>query len=129
MWIETKCSLELDYGQATPIILMLRPRSGAGQWVARESWDFSRPVDVIEFTDGFGNLCQKLTVPPDGFQVETAALVQTTTGVDPGDGAVFNDVLSLPEEVYPFLRPSRYCESDRLGAQALQIAEIGRAHV
>lgn len=122
MWIETKCALELDYSQATPIILMLRPRSGAGQWVARESWNFSVPVDVTEYTDNFGNLCQKLTVPEGGFLIETAALVKTATGMDTGSGAGFIDVLSLPEDIYPFLRPSRYCESDRLGAQALQIA-------
>jgi transglutaminase-like putative cysteine protease len=122
MWIETKCRLELDYEQATPIILMLRSRSGAGQWIAREAWHFSQQVDVQEYTDPFGNLCQKLVIPPDGFVIETSAVVKTATEMDSRPGARFVDVLSLPEEVYHYLLPSRYCESDRLGSKALEIA-------
>lgn len=100
---------------------MLRARSGAGQWINRESWSFSETVDVIEFTDGYGNLCQKLTVPADGFVLETTALVRTAAVMDSDKSAGFGDVLELPEDVLPFLLPSRYCESDRFGDQSLSI--------
>ena len=121
MWVTTNCRLELDYQYPTPIILMLRPRSGAGQWVASESYDFTQTAEVIEYTDVYGNLCQKLTVPADGFVIETNARVNTAGQMDRGSGAGFNDVISLPEDALQFLLPSRYCESDRAGEQALQI--------
>ena len=122
MWIEATCRLELDYEHATPMILMLRPRSGAGQWVASESYEFSRSVEVNEYTDGYGNLCQKLIAPPDGFVIETRARVSTSDRVDEGRGAPFVDILTLPENVLQFLLPSRYCESDRFGQETLGIA-------
>ena len=84
MWIEATCRLELDYEHPTPMILMLRPRSGAGQWVASESYEFSRSVEVNEYTDGYGNLCQKLIAPADGFVIETRARVSTPDRVDQG---------------------------------------------
>jgi len=122
MWIKTTCRLELDYHFATPIILMLRPRSGAGQWISEESYDFSRRVDAVEYTDQYGNLCQKLVVPPDGFVIETSAIVQTAEFMDIGREDSFVPVMALPEDVLQFLLPSRYCESDYFGEQALGIA-------
>ncbi len=122
MWIDTRCRLELDYFVATPVILMLRPRSGASQWVSRESYDFSLPVDVIQYTDQFGNLNQRLTVPADGFVIETKAHVKTAESMDIGYGEPFVPIPELPEDVLKYLQPSRYCESDRFGFQALSIA-------
>lgn len=124
MWIEAHCRLELDYERHTPLILMLRPRSGASQWVASESYDLSVGVAVKEYTDVYGNLCQQLTAPPDGFVIETSARVDTTDQMDAGVGEPFMDIISLPESVLQFLNPSRYCESDRLGSQALAIAGL-----
>lgn len=128
MWIEASCRLELDYAHHTPIILMLRPRSGAGQWVSSETYEFSKPVDVSEYTDSYGNLCQKLIVPPHGFVIETSARVSTSENMDEGQGAAFVEIPSLPEEVLQFLLPSRYCESDRLGQGTLTIAGEGAAY-
>lgn len=124
MWIETTCRLELDYLYATHLILMLRPRSGAGQWVAAESYDFSHTVDVAEYTDQYGNLCQKLTAPSGGFVIETSATVNTAERSDVGHGDRFVDIALLPEETLRYLVPSRYCESDRFGAQAIEVAGI-----
>lgn len=126
MWIETWCRLELDYQYETPIVLMLRPRSGMGQWVAEESYRLTPQLhDVTTFTDPFGNLCQRMTIPPDGFVLETTTLVQTAPGPDVGHREPFVPVTELPEDVIAYLRPSRYCESDRLGKKALQIAGAG----
>ena len=45
------------------MVLMLRPRSGPSQWVAREEYRLTPSVQVVEVTDGFGNLCQRLVAP------------------------------------------------------------------
>jgi hypothetical protein len=60
MWLRTSCLLEFNPSVATPFLLMLRPRSGWQQWVGREQYTLLPSVPVVEFTDPFGNLCQKL---------------------------------------------------------------------
>lgn len=122
MWVDTSCRLELDYVVATPVILMLRPKSGASQWVSRETFEFSKPVDVVQYTDQYGNLNQRLTVPSDGFVIETHARVNTADFMDVAPGEPFVPIPELPDDVLQYLAPSRYCESDRFGEQALAIA-------
>ena len=122
MWVRTNCRLELDYQVPTPLILMLRPRSGAGQWVSDESYRFSAEVEVLEYSDQYGNLCQRLTAPADGFIIETSATVSAPVSMDSGNDEGFVKISHLPEEVLRYLQPSRYCESDRMGATSIEIA-------
>lgn len=101
----------------TPFILMLRPRSGAHQWVARESYTLKPSVPVAEFMDHYGNLCQRLIAPVGQFAINTTADVLTQDDVNAdvniSAGAPFNEVHQLPDEVLTYLLPTRYCESDR----------------
>ena len=101
---------------------MLRLRSGAQQWVASEEYRLTPSVPVYEFTDNFGNLCQRLTAPPGDFAVYTSADVMTADQVDESPGAPFVDIEYLPDAVLNYLLPSRYCESDRFGQMATEIA-------
>jgi transglutaminase-like putative cysteine protease len=105
----------------TPFILMLRLRSGAQQWVASEKYRFKPSVSVYEFTDNFGNLCQRLTAFPGAFAIQTSADVMTADHVDHSPGAPFVDIEYLPDAVLSYLLPSRYCESDRFGEMATSI--------
>lgn len=50
VWLRTTCNLEFQMGDFTPLILMLRPRSGSQQWVAREAYTLSPGVPVEEYT-------------------------------------------------------------------------------
>jgi len=50
MWLRTSCELAFDISVPTPFIMMLRPRSGAQQWIAREEYIISPSVPVFEFT-------------------------------------------------------------------------------
>ena len=99
----------------TPLVLMLRPRSGAQQWVAKESYTLTPYVPVMEYTDMYGNLCQRLVAPVGDFSIATSAEVMTSEMVDVDPGAYFVEVQNLPESVLVYLLPSRYCESDSLG--------------
>lgn len=110
-------------GAPTPLILMLRPRSGMQQWVAREAYTLSPSVPVEEYTDIFGNLCQRLVAPAGEFSVHTTADVMTADVVDKAAGAFFVEVQNLPDAVLSYLLPSRYCESDRFGDLARDIVE------
>jgi transglutaminase-like putative cysteine protease len=121
MRLRTSCELELHLDVATPLILMLRPRSGAAQWISAEEYTFSHAVAVDEYTDVFGNLCQRLVAPAAQFRISTSAIVETTDAVDQYPGAPFVNVEDLPEKVLAYLVPTRYCESDRLGSDARKI--------
>ncbi len=113
MWLRTGCDITFDVSVDSPFILMLRPRSGINQWVARESYTLNPSVLAVEFTDNYGNLCQRLVAPPGEFSIRTSADILTADGIDVAPGAPFEDVQNLPDAVLPYLLPSRYCESDR----------------
>ena len=56
MWLKTSCDLSFNIEVPTPFVLMLRPRSGAQQWIASEQYKLVPSVPAFEFTDGYGNL-------------------------------------------------------------------------
>ncbi|MBW4623259.1 MAG: transglutaminase family protein [Cyanosarcina radialis HA8281-LM2] len=123
MRLEAGCQISFQAEVPTPAIFMLRPRSGLGQWVASEEYLLEPNVPVIEYVDRYGNLCQRLVVPPGSFQVRTAASVETADTIDVQLGAAFVLVQDLPESVLEFLLPSRYCQSDRLIELAVEIVQ------
>lgn len=108
------------------MVFMLRPRSSPGQWVAGETYHLSPSIQVVEFTDGFGNLCQRLVAPVGDFEIRTSVDVMLTD--QPGQSAAstgdsFVDVPNVPHHVLAYLLPSRYCESDRFGDMATEIVK------
>ncbi len=115
MWLKTTCILDFQVETPTPLILMLRPRSGAQQWVQCESYSLTPNVPVMEYTDIYGNLCQRLVSPPGEFSIQTLAEVMTSDHIDTAPGNYFVEIQNLPEPVLAYLLPSRYCESDRFG--------------
>jgi transglutaminase-like putative cysteine protease len=100
---------------------MLRPRSGAQQWVASEEYRLDPSVPALEFTDGYGNLCQRLIAPSGAFQIYNIAEVVTADISDQAPGAPFVEIQNLPDAVLTYLLPSRYCESDRFHQMAGEI--------
>jgi transglutaminase-like putative cysteine protease len=122
MRLLTGCDFEFDISVPTPFVLMLRPRSGAQQWIFKEEYEFFPPTSAVEFTDDYGNLCQRLMAPQGHFRIHTAAEVEAADQMDLGFGAAFVEVQNLPEQVLQFLLPSRYCESDRFGQMGASIS-------
>ncbi len=125
MWLRTECNLVFNILTPAPFVLMLRPRSGALQWIAREEYRLNPSVPVFEYTDGYGNLCQRLIAPTGTFKIYTSAEVMTADTVDQEFGAPFAEIQTLPDAVLSYLLPSRYCESDRFHDMASEIS-VGR---
>lgn len=121
MWMHASCSLDFEIAAATPFLFMLRPRSGWQQWVGREQYVLSPSVPAVEFTDPFGNLCQRLVAPAGQFSVRTSVDIECAEYADTAPGAPFVEVQQLPDETLPFLLPSRFCESDRFTQMASSI--------
>lgn len=121
MRLDAGCELLFEASAPTPLILMLRPRSGLGQWVVREEYRLEPGTPIVEYTDSYGNLCQRLVTPQGAFRVYTTACVETADAIDIEPDAPYLPVQNLPDNVLQFLLPSRYCQSDRLGELASQI--------
>ena len=128
MWLRTSCDITFDVSVPTPFILMLRPQSGAQQWVAHEDCTLTPSVPITEYADSYGNLCERLIAPPGEFSIRRSADVSTTDGIDVSPGAPLDEVHNLPDWVLTYLLPSRYCESDRfmdLGRELVDGVEPG----
>ena len=119
----TSCELKFEITVPTPFVLMLRPRSGAQQWIAGEKYSIIPSIPVSEFTDTYGNLCQRLVAPPGSFSINTAAEVILADSVDRAEDAPFVEIDKLPDDVLIYLLPSRYCETEHFGQMATAIAE------
>lgn len=121
MLLSASCDLTFEIGVPTPFVLMLRPRSGAQQWITREEYMITPSVPVFEFTDSYGNLCQRLIAEPGSFAIHTAAEVRITDTVEQAPGGPFIEVQHLPDAVLGYLLPSRYCESELFWQMATEI--------
>ena len=121
MRLNVGCHLLFEAIAPSPLILMLRPRSGLGQRVVREESCFDPDVAMTQYSDHYGNLCQRFMVPQGIFKVDTTATVDTADAIDVNPGAEFVLVQDLPDYTLQFLLPSRYCQSDMIGMLANKI--------
>lgn len=124
MILEAQCQLRLDAFAPTPAIFMLRPRSGLGQWVMREEYVIEPHLPMTEYTDDFGNLCQRAVLPGGPLSLHASSVVDTSDTIDVDPSAAFVPVEFLPDPILKFLLPSRYCQADQLGHLAHSV--IGR---
>ncbi|MBU1658694.1 transglutaminase family protein, partial [bacterium] len=99
----------------------MRPHSDINQWIAFEEYEIVPSVPVFEFTDIYGNLCQRLIAPPGKFSIHTAAKVMTSDTIDQASGVPFIEIQNLPDSILIYLLPSRYCEADRFSNMATEI--------
>ncbi len=121
MLLYSAFELEFEIYEPTPFITMLRPRSSDVQWIVREEFRIDPHVPVSEFTDGYGNLCQRLLAPVGNFRIQTNAEIKVPDSIDRAPGAPFIEIQNLPENVLHYLLPSRYCESERFSLMAIDI--------
>ncbi|ASC72252.1 hypothetical protein XM38_032070 [Halomicronema hongdechloris C2206] len=126
MQLTAGCHISFTATAPAPLILMLRPRSGFAQWVMKEEYLLQPQVPVVEYTDSYGNLCQRLIVPEGALAVSTTVQVETADHVDVQPGAPFVPIQHLPETALQFLLPSRYCQSDSLAELASEIVADSR---
>lgn len=121
MKLLVNCNLCFQIEDATALILMLRPFRGIQQWIIRETYIIKPGVMVTESTDSYGNSCQRLVAPQGVFMIYTSAEVVVADSIETAPGANFVEIQYLPNDVLPYLLPSRYCESDRFGELAREL--------
>lgn len=121
MILDACCQLDYQTMEEVPAIFMLRPRSGWAQWIMREEFHIHPQVPVVEFTDVYGNLCQRTVMPVGDFHLSVRYRVLVPDFVDMDPQAPLMLVQHLPTDLLHYLLPSRYCQSDELSALALSI--------
>ncbi len=121
MILDATCQLDYHTTEEVTAIFMLRPRSGWAQWIMREEFQIRPQVPVVEFTDVYGNLCQRMVMPQGNFHLSVQYRVQVSDVVDEDLCAPLLNVQSLPPDLLHYLLPSRYCQSDQLSALAHSI--------
>jgi transglutaminase-like putative cysteine protease len=122
MILDASCEISFEANAGIPMILMLRPRSGYAQWVMREEYAMEPHSTVIEYTDDFGNLCQRVVMGPGKFSIRCSCRAQTADVIDVDPSAGFVLAQDIPQPALQFLLPSRYCQSDMLRELASSIA-------
>jgi transglutaminase-like putative cysteine protease len=121
MILDATCQISYTSHSPIPAVMMLRPRSGYAQWITREEYVFEPHAPVVEYTDPFGNLCQRVLIPTGNFEVHCSCRAHTAEEIDVDLNARFVPVHELPESALEFLLPSRYCQSDLLNDVAASI--------
>lgn len=124
------CDLTYTIVQPTTLILNIEPMRGPQQQVLNESLVItpgiqSEPHQAMETS----NLYRRLVLEPGEIGVRYEGEVETRPiAEDPGEVREVA-VAELPLAVLPYLYPSRYCESDRLGRFAWrEFGSIANGH-
>jgi transglutaminase-like putative cysteine protease len=125
MKLNVGCEITVRTPAPCPIVAMLRPRSGLAQWLSSETYIFDPWVPTTEYVDSYGNLCQHLVVPAGDMRIRVEAVVETDDVLAVVPDAPWQPVQTLPDDTLLYLLPSRYCPSDKLVDQAMQI--VGNA--
>lgn len=121
MKLRVACQLSYECPENVPLVLMLRPQSGAAQQVLNEEFYLSPPTLFSEYQDVYGNSCQRLLSPIGNFTITSSATVDTSDTIDVNFAAKALPVEQLPDCTLVYLLPSRYCESDRFLQMASEI--------
>ena len=110
------CELDYDVASQTVFIFHLAIPDDANQRVLEQSTEVFPDAPTDEFRDPSGaNRFIRIDASPGPFTIRYLAAVELETpAVDPDAQQV--PVASLPADALPFLRASRYCESDQLFA-------------
>lgn len=121
MLIHASSFFEMQTVSPVTSIFKLRSKSGPHQLIIEETFLTIPQVQVNEYVDEYGNICQRLTIPAGDFSLESSVIAECSETIDVDMNAGFIPIEDLPDNVLQFLLPSRYCESDKVTELATQI--------
>ncbi|MEQ1592537.1 MAG: transglutaminase family protein [Thiobacillaceae bacterium] len=117
--VRMQFSIELDYeiiDRPSDFIINIHAAQTAHQFVVTEQLSLSQPLAPAIYADPvYGTRYMRLTAAPGPLSVRYAATVDLNHHFASPDSLVEVPISQLPRETLPYLYPSRYCQSDRLG--------------
>jgi transglutaminase-like putative cysteine protease len=106
--------IAFEFAQPTAVLMLLYVHPSRA-WSIRkpERLEVQPSVPISEFLDSFGNRCGRVFAPAGRMVIRNDAIVEDSGEPDPqAVAAPQHNVQDLPDDVLPFLLPSRYCEVD-----------------
>ena len=100
---------------------MVRPRLSPGQKATKEALSILPYTGFEELIDERGNNVQRWELPPGQTTIVDDAIIETRCELDDADRGAFSvPVMFLPIDVFRYVLPSRYCDSDKIQMFASQ---------
>jgi transglutaminase-like putative cysteine protease len=116
------CWLGYIAADASPIVFLLRPHAENRGVIVRERFVASAETHQTRHRDGYGNrLIQTMLQSGYNEFLYEATLTVPDRPDNDGLSATVTPREQLPPDVKRYMRPSRYCESDRLAGFARQL--------
>lgn len=126
--VRIELTIDLQYEIASPgadFVFNIHGAQTQCQTVYHERLDINQAVQPHIFTDSTThNRYLRLSAFPGPLQLTYHAVIDLNHHIANASEVAEIPVASLPTEVFNYIYPSRYCQSDRLGAFAM--AEFGR---
>lgn len=120
--VRLKFDIELRYeivGIESDFIFSIQAAQTAHQSVVNEQLYLSPPLTPAIYTDpGYGTRYIRVHALPGPLSIRYDATVDISHYAEVPDNLFEVPISQLPSEVLPFIYPSRYCQSDRLGKLA-----------
>ncbi|RYY95368.1 MAG: transglutaminase family protein [Comamonadaceae bacterium] len=123
MLLTATTDIRVSCAQDTPVVAMLRPRSGQAQWVLAQRYELAPWVPAREYVDSYGNLCQRFVVPRGEARIRVASDVEVDGTVAVDVHAPRAPVERLPDDALVYMLQSRYCPSDVMEDQAKEVVK------
>jgi transglutaminase-like putative cysteine protease len=116
MHIRYGYNIEFELFQTTTIVTAMDVHSSRRGGVLQEGeLQVSQPIPIETFADSDGNVLRRMTGAPGVLRLQLEGLFKDDGAPDETNpSAEAWPVEELPAEALPFLRPSRYCETDLL---------------
>ena len=122
MRLRVGCEFDYESAGPTPTVWQVRPRADRSQSLAFESWGTSPELPWTSYSDAYGNVCDRLTLPLGRTVLRYDAHVEVPGLLDETDSEARQvPVELLPDEAMVFLLPSRFCLSDVLREPAWEL--------
>jgi transglutaminase-like putative cysteine protease len=121
MKLQATCTLRVTATAETPLVAMLRPRSGQAQWIVSDRYELTPWVPTTEYVDSYGNLCQRLVLQPGDSHIEVEVTMQVEAQIAVAPDAPQTPIEQLPDDALLYLLQSRYCPSDKMQEKAREI--------
>lgn len=120
--LDVGCTFAFETAASIPAVFLVRPAAAGPQRIVTERWSCDPDVPFHDYTDLYGNLCRRVTLPPGNPVLTYDATVEIVDALDPADErAPEVPIDALPDDVLLYTLPSRYCLSDMLANQAWQL--------
>jgi transglutaminase-like putative cysteine protease len=110
------CSLSYEASGPASLLLNLKPRPNRNHAVLFEALALGDNLPSDEFTDSHGNQAFRIQLAPGTHHIRHDAIVAVSSRPDNHDlpHATPCTPAELPPELFRYILPSRYCDSDKL---------------